>query len=42
MREHRAAPLRALAHAIEDAVRAFVGGEPDADDRTLVLVRRDA
>ncbi|HSM14669.1 MAG TPA: SpoIIE family protein phosphatase, partial [Thermoanaerobaculia bacterium] len=37
----REVPLEQLAREIDGAVRAFVGGEPDADDRTLVLVRRD-
>ena len=37
----REQPLAELSHGVETAVRAFVGGEPDADDRTLVLLRRD-
>lgn len=37
----RARPLAELSHAVEAAVREFVGGEPDADDRTLVLLRRE-
>lgn len=37
----RARPLAELARAVESAVREFVGGEPDADDRTLVLLRRE-
>ncbi len=37
----RERPLAELSHGVETAVRAFVGGEPDADDRTLVLLRRD-
>jgi serine phosphatase RsbU (regulator of sigma subunit) len=36
----RGAALREIAAAIEADVTAFVGAEPDADDRTLVLVRR--
>jgi len=37
----RSRPLAELARAVESAVREFVGGEPDADDRTLVLMRRE-
>jgi sigma-B regulation protein RsbU (phosphoserine phosphatase) len=40
-RERRATPLAELARAIERALAAFVGGAPDADDRTLVLIRRE-
>jgi sigma-B regulation protein RsbU (phosphoserine phosphatase) len=41
VRAERGAPLPAIGRALEEALRAFVGGEPDADDRTLVLVRRN-
>ncbi len=34
-------PLPVIAAAIESAVAAFVGAVPDADDRTLVLIRRE-
>jgi serine phosphatase RsbU (regulator of sigma subunit) len=36
----RGEPLREIAAAIEADLAAFVGAEPDADDRTLVLLRR--
>jgi len=36
----RGATLREIAAAVEADVAAFAGAEPDADDRTLVLVRR--
>jgi len=36
----RGAALREIAAAVEADVAAFAGAEPDADDRTLVLVRR--
>jgi serine phosphatase RsbU (regulator of sigma subunit) len=39
-RRRRGEPLAAAAKALEDALTAFVGGAPDADDRTLVVVRR--
>ncbi len=40
--EHRQRPLEELAEAIDAAVTAFVEGVPFADDRTLVLLRRQA
>ena len=39
---HRGLSLRALAHALEVELDAFVRGNPFDDDRTLVLVRRMA
>jgi serine phosphatase RsbU (regulator of sigma subunit) len=39
--ELRGEPLVELHAAIERSVAAFVGAEPDADDRTLVLLRRE-
>ncbi len=39
-RRHRSEPLDALAGALETGLVAFVEGPPDADDRTLVVVRR--
>jgi len=42
LRRRREVPLEQLALEVDAAIRAFVGGEPDADDRTLVLVRREA
>jgi serine phosphatase RsbU (regulator of sigma subunit) len=40
LRAGRAQPLPALAAAIEDDSQRFAKGEPYADDRTLVLLRR--
>jgi len=40
-RRHRAEPLAALAAAVETDLRAFAAGVPFADDRTLLLLRRD-
>ncbi len=37
--EHRAAPARAIVDAIFDAVAAFTGGGPHADDMTAVAVK---
>ncbi len=41
-REHRTASLEEIARAVDEAVTAFVGDVPFADDRTLVLLRRRA
>ncbi|GMU64729.1 MAG: hypothetical protein AMXMBFR36_10030 [Acidobacteriota bacterium] len=38
--ELREQPLAEIVAAVEGAVTAFVGAEPDADDRTLLLLRR--
>jgi sigma-B regulation protein RsbU (phosphoserine phosphatase) len=38
LRDH---PLDEIVAAVEGAVTAFVGAEPDGDDRTLLLLRRD-
>lgn len=38
---HRTDPLPALASAIETDLRAFAAGVPFADDRTLLLLRRE-
>ncbi len=40
IREHRHLPTTALAEALFEDVRAFGGGAPQADDITIVLVRR--
>jgi len=40
--QHAREPLVALAVAIEAAVEVFVEGTPFGDDRTLVMLRRDA
>ena len=37
---HRGEPLDELGRALEVELEAFVEGTPDADDRTLVIVRR--
>jgi serine phosphatase RsbU (regulator of sigma subunit) len=42
VRDHAREPLVALAVAIETAVEVFVDGTPFADDRTVVMVRREA
>lgn len=39
-RRHRAASLVDLRRAVESALDRFVGGEPYADDRTLLFARR--
>lgn len=39
---HRAAPLAEIAAEIDRALEAFVRGVPYADDRTLVLLRRES
>jgi len=39
---HRAAPLDAIAERLDQALEGFVRGVPYADDRTLVLLRREA
>jgi sigma-B regulation protein RsbU (phosphoserine phosphatase) len=41
LRVHRAEPAEAIAGAIETAVREFTGDLVQADDFTLVLVKRD-
>ena len=38
---HRAEPLPALAEGLDLALDAFARGVPYADDRTLVLLRRE-
>lgn len=38
----RAAPLKAVAESLDLALEAFARGVPFADDRTLVLLRREA
>lgn len=38
--EHRAEPLADVAEALDAAVARFVRGEPQADDETVVLLRR--
>ena len=40
IRGHRALPARALALSLVAAAEAFAGGEPAADDRTVIAVRR--
>lgn len=41
LREQRAQPAEAIAEAIEAAVQAFVAGQPQYDDFTLILVKRE-
>lgn len=40
LREHRSEPLADVAAAVDAAVAEFVRGEPQADDETVVLLRR--
>lgn len=42
IRRNAGAPLEAVVHAIVTACDEFAGGTPQADDMTLLLVRRDA
>jgi sigma-B regulation protein RsbU (phosphoserine phosphatase) len=42
MREHVAKPLPAIGAAVEKALEAFADGTPYGDDRTLVMLRREA
>jgi hypothetical protein len=42
VRRHAQEPLVALAVAIETAVEVFADGTPFGDDRTMVLLRREA
>jgi serine phosphatase RsbU (regulator of sigma subunit) len=41
LREHQGADLDTLARAIGTEADAFTGGAPPADDRTVLLIRRD-
>jgi sigma-B regulation protein RsbU (phosphoserine phosphatase) len=42
VQKHSREPLVALAVAIETAVEVFADGTPFGDDRTVVMVRREA
>lgn len=40
LRQHREAPLEDIVRAIDEATTAFAQGQPQADDQTVVLLRR--
>ncbi|HEY7683285.1 MAG TPA: SpoIIE family protein phosphatase, partial [Gemmatimonadales bacterium] len=42
VKPHAAEPLVAIAVAIETAVEVFADGTPFGDDRTMVMLRREA